>query len=113
MMDDYMNIGLLCGVVFLIAAALMKFFPPRKINSLYGYRTSRSMQSDAHWQFAQRYSTVRMFEAALFLLAVGLVMETPAIAEKVKNIVGFVALLCVPVYLIVRTERALKIKFPK
>ncbi|MFT3794514.1 SdpI family protein [Flavobacterium sp.] len=91
----------------------MKFFPPRKINSLYGYRTTRSMQSDAHWQFAQRYSTARLLEAGLFSVVCGLAIEMVAFSEQAKTIAGFIALFAVPIYLVVRTERALKIKFPK
>lgn len=104
------NIALICGALFLAAAGVMKIVPPRQINSLYGYRTSRSMRSREHWKFAQQFSVWRMFEAALFLLIIGLVMECAD--SQVRTVVGLVSLLAVPVYLIVRTERALNQKFP-
>lgn len=112
-MDYLDNIGLLCGFVFLVASAMMKMFPPRKINSLYGYRTTSSMRSDVHWQFAQHYSTVRMFESALFLLLLGTAFEVSDWTQKTKMTVGLMALLAVSVYLIARTEMALKRKFPR
>ena len=31
-------------------------YPPKKINGLYGYRTTRSRKSQEAWDFAQRYS---------------------------------------------------------
>jgi uncharacterized membrane protein len=37
------------GVVFWMC-------PPKKINGLYGYRTTRSCKSQEAWDFAQRYS---------------------------------------------------------
>lgn len=111
MMTYFDNIALVCGVIFLIAAAMMKVFPPRKINSLYGYRTALSMQSDAHWQFAQHYSTLRMIEAGLFLIVAGVIIQVISVTEEFKVAAGFIVLLAVPVYLFVRTERALKRKF--
>ena len=113
MMEHLDNIGLLCGVIFLAAAALMKIFPPHKINSLYGYRTASSMRSDAHWQFAQQYSIVRTIESGLFLLVVGVALEIIPTAEQVKLAIGLIALLSVPFYLFLRTERAIKKKFPQ
>ena len=34
--------------------------PPKKINGLYGYRTTRSRKSQEAWDFAQRYSAKLM-----------------------------------------------------
>lgn len=35
-------------------------FPPKKINSVYGYRTPRSQKDIASWRFAQRFSAKLM-----------------------------------------------------
>ncbi|MDA1027671.1 MAG: SdpI family protein [Bacteroidetes bacterium] len=37
-------------------AVYVRAHPPKKINSLYGYRTKRSMASQEAWDFAQLYS---------------------------------------------------------
>ena len=48
-------------VNLLIPAAMIGFGllltkkPPKKVNGLYGYRTSRSMKNQDTWDFAQRY----------------------------------------------------------
>ena len=39
-------------IVQCLLIILLKKFPPKKINPLYGYRTSRSMKSESHWQLA-------------------------------------------------------------
>ena len=107
------NIPFVCSIVFGLVAALQKLFPPRKINSLYGYRTTASMRSQQNWDFAQRYSVNRTIEAALFLAIAGTIVEMVGLMGQAKTITGLVLLLFVPLYLIVSTERALKKKFPK
>lgn len=113
MIDILTNLPLLCGTFFLLTALLLKWFPPRKMNSLYGYRTSASMQSPEHWHFAQGYSTARMFEAAVLLLLLGSAYEFVPLTLQTRTGIGIAALLAVTIYIIVRTEYALKRKFPQ
>ena len=46
----------LSGGIFLLAGYIQFRFPPKKINHLYGYRTSTSMRSQECWDFAQTFS---------------------------------------------------------
>ncbi len=46
----------LSAVTTLIFGLILFFFPPKKINALYGYRTPASMKSQKNWDFSQRYS---------------------------------------------------------
>jgi|GEM_PF-726173 len=39
-------------IVFVIAFLVLWFFPPKKRNILYGYRTANSMKSEENWWFA-------------------------------------------------------------
>ncbi len=41
----------------LVILLIAYFKPPKKINSWYGYRTKRSMQSEENWRFANELST--------------------------------------------------------
>ena len=107
------NIPLVCSIVFGLAAALQKIFPPRKINWLYGYRTAASMRSQESWDFAQCYSVKRTVEAVLFLAIAGIIVAMAGLTGQANTITGLVVLLFVPIYLIGSTERALKKKFPK
>ena len=105
-------IAFLCGGIFLIAAVIMLVFPPKKINSLYGYRTSSSQKNQQNWDFAQRYSSWRMMEAAVFMIAVSMVLTYAEIAEHQQMIVGIITMGVGVAYMLLRTESAIKRKFP-
>jgi len=48
-------------------------FPPKKINSIYGYRTASSMKNQLRWDFAQLYASKQMIKYGLLLSMVGLI----------------------------------------
>lgn len=50
----YISMAVLIPLVILFAGWMMKKHPPKKISSWYGYRTKRSMQSQAAWDFAHQ-----------------------------------------------------------
>lgn len=50
------TIGMIAFPV-LVILLIAYFKPPKKINSWYGYRTKRSMQSEENWRFANELST--------------------------------------------------------
>ncbi len=54
-------------VIALFVMLIAKLFPPKNINSLYGYRTANSMKNKQNWDFAQKYST-NLFLILLFSL---------------------------------------------
>lgn len=43
-------------LISLLIMVFFKSFPPKNINSWYGYRTAKSRISKPNWDFAQRYS---------------------------------------------------------
>ena len=45
-----------CAFMLVLALVFLKF-PPKKINSLYGYRTERSMRNEVVWEAANNYWT--------------------------------------------------------
>lgn len=47
--------GLLCPLLMLGFGLISRKHPPKTINCWYGYRTARSMKSQAAWDFAHRY----------------------------------------------------------
>ena len=70
---------LFCTVMCLLIPLIMLFFgrrfqkhPPKNINALYGYRTSRSMKNQQTWEFAHRVCGKIWFRAGLILLPVSL-----------------------------------------
>ena len=48
--------SLLVPVIMIIAGIIMMKRPPKKINSLVGYRTSSSMENQEAWKFANIHS---------------------------------------------------------
>ena len=51
---DLLVLAAICGLLLLIAG-IVRYRPPRQINWLYGYRTTRSMRNAATWQEANTY----------------------------------------------------------
>ncbi|MEP1097114.1 MAG: SdpI family protein [Cyclobacteriaceae bacterium] len=101
------------GPIFIIAGILTSKFPPKSINSLYGYRTASSMQSQERWDFAQKYSSVEMIRLGILLTVsstLGLIVD---FGEVTAVLIGLGFVLLVAVLLIVRTERAIKSRFPE
>jgi uncharacterized membrane protein len=65
----------LLGVILLLAGLIQKRFPPKEINSLYGYRTARSMQDQQHWDEGNKYSIQFMFNCGCILLIAGILLS--------------------------------------
>ncbi len=64
-MQNLLWMHVFVGPLFLVIAVLFKSFPPGSINFLYGYRTKRSMKTDATWQAANKLSTSLMLSVGL------------------------------------------------
>lgn len=102
----------LLGVVYLIGAQITLRYPPKKINSLYGYRTKNSMKSQQHWDFAQRYSSIKMNALGLiYLLMGGLFYFLNYESVAVGLLIGITTV--PPLVLLLQTENAIKNQFPK
>ena len=57
-------------LILTVGGAVFWAYPPKKINGLYGYRTTRSRKSQEAWDFAQRYSAKLMTVLGLVALIV-------------------------------------------
>jgi len=58
-----------------VIAFVFKVFPPKKINYLYGYRTSSSMKNIENWNLANKHSANLMLISMLLLLLVSYILE--------------------------------------
>ncbi|MAN27097.1 MULTISPECIES: SdpI family protein [Mesonia] len=103
---------LICGMIFFVVGLLLLFFPPKKINSLYGYRTPNSMKSQERWDFSQKYSSNLMWKCGVgiaLLSLLGLVL--PDWSSSTQSVL-VVFVLLVPIIIIFwKTEKAIKNKF--
>ncbi len=104
-------ISLSTGIIFIIAGFIMLKFPPKKINTLYGYRTSSSMKSQESWDFSQKYSSIEMIKLGAFLTlcsTIGLIFKPDG---KIGIFLGLGLMILMVVILLIRVERAIKNKF--
>lgn len=109
--DNIFQIPLISGACFLLAAGLMKAFPPRKINPLYGYRTTASMHSQEQWDFAQSYSTVQMAKAALLMILFSFVGFLMPDSADINLIGGLAVTFAGAGYIFITTEKEIKKRF--
>ena len=107
------EIPFVLGIVFLIIGIVLYFFPPKKINYIYGYRTSSSMENQEKWNFAQRYSAIKMIQGSLFLLAVSGLGLLFTLTPNQQVIIGIASLVIHIVGMFYLTENAIKKQFPK
>ena len=98
----------LVGLAFSIAAFITMKFPPKKINGIYGYRTSRSMKSQENWDIAQRFSSRLMLKQGLGILAIAGLLNVLPLPEEVAAIISVALLILSVIVLFVQTEKRLK-----
>lgn len=101
----------LTGLIFFLVALIMYYYPPKNINSLYGYRTSSSMKSQERWEFSQRFSSLRMIEGGLFLMVFSFLKLAFSFSVAIEMTISITALILVVIYLLLTTELAIKKKF--
>ncbi|MFI2743749.1 SdpI family protein [Zhouia sp. PK063] len=115
-MENYVNplltINVLTGIILVIVGLLMAKFPPKKINHIYGYRTISSMKTQERWNFAQVYSAKLMIKLGVFLILVGVVSLLLPTTLDIGVVFSFSIFLICIIFLIIKTERAIKNKFP-
>jgi len=112
-MEQLLLIPVLTGPIFMVMAIIMKKFPPRQINGLYGYRTSSSMKSQDRWDFAQTYSANEMIKLGFLLVLtspLGLAMN---LSQLSGIALGLGLMIVMVVLFVLRTERAIQRKFGK
>ena len=109
--NPLVNITFLCGFLFIIAGYILLKFPPKNINSLYGYRTSSSMENQEKWDFAQNYSSKEMMKMGGFLL-LSILLHFLTDFDNLTNMnIGLALLILSVIILFLRVEKAIKIKF--
>lgn len=108
--------NLLIPVILIIAGRMMWKRCPKKINTVYGYRTKRSMKNMDTWRFAHNYCGRLWWKIGWFSLFLSVVVQIPFFerSEDVIGIVGGIICMIQVVILIASifpTEAALKKTF--
>jgi len=110
-MDATLFVGpQVAGVVILLAGLAMKYYPPKTINGMYGYRTPRSMLNQRNWDEGNKYAANLMIKlsAAAIVVGVLLVLFLPAKLVFISAAVTVVSLIALVITLLTATERHLK-----
>lgn len=100
-------------ILVLITFVLLNFFPPKRINSLYGYRTAKSMKNQNNWNFAQKYSSQLTIKFTTSLLVFQLAMCYFEVNSKIDIIIQLVLVSISFAIVIYKTESKLKTQTDK
>lgn len=101
------------GLIFILAGLIQMIFPPKKINSLYGYRTPRSMKNIEVWNFAQKLSSKVLILMGFILSLFGIIALLLGLEEVLINSFGIGLMLLFAIILFFYMESAIKKKFPQ
>lgn len=97
----------LIGLILAVAGFILHKFPPKTINSFYGYRTKRSMRDQKSWDFAQIYSSKLMMQFGLLYLIVGIIGFIYKPNEGIVAITAIALLIVIVAIIIVKVEKRL------
>ena len=103
--------GSMTGAIFVIGGLLLYFLPPKKINSLYGYRTESSMRNLDRWNFAQKYSAKVMISGGIVFSFISIAGLFIVGNERLSLIVAMVLLFLICAIIYFSTEKKLKENF--
>lgn len=110
-MSPYIYVLSVNGLLFLISL-IFYFFPPKKINQLYGYRTQRTMANEDVWNFANALfnKTLITYSSISLVAAMALAYLYPDLMTSwfPMGFLFFTILVC-----IITTENALNQNFDK
>ncbi len=95
-------------LISLIVLIIFKIFPPKSINSWYGYRTMESMKSTQKWSFAQKYSANIGLLTVFLTLIIQLTLYLTLGKKSLTDLLTIGAWLLSMGFVIFKTERKLK-----
>jgi uncharacterized membrane protein len=95
------------SLLLLIIGVVFKQFPPKKINSFYGYRTNASKKNNKTWKFANNYSAMWMVRFALMLCLLAMVVWGFTYSFATTELIMIPFLFIALVATVIRTEMAL------
>lgn len=101
------------GLILFLAGLILRFFPPRKINRIYGYRSMRSMKSKKSWDFAQRRASQELIRFGVLLTLCCILGLYYHPDQQIAVSLGLAFVFVAVIVIIARIEWALRNKFGK
>ena len=87
-MLNYVSKDLLIPIIMVIFGVILKFKPPGKINNFYGYRTTRSMNSQKAWDYAQkRLGVLWLYTGAILCVAIIISLLLSPVEEEILSLI--------------------------
>lgn len=112
LVENLLFTSFLSGIIFMITGFVMFKFPPKNINMLYGYRTTRSMKNQEQWDFSQKYSAKLLMFCGVFLILTSNISLLITINNKAKLFISLALIFGSVIFLLFKTENELKKRFP-
>ena len=107
------SLTLTIGLILFNVGLLFKMFPPSKINSIYGYRTTTSRRNLDTWKVANSYSAGLMTIEGLILIAIGILTTFIHYNKAIGIALGILLMFSSFILLVVATEKHLNKLFDK
>ena len=107
-MSSFTIVLLICGLVFFVTGVITHFFPPKKINWYYGYRTRASMKNQEVWDKAQFLTSRWSFILGAVYTLIALTGFSFEVHEVAGSLLAMVVLAIGVVALFMKEEGALK-----
>lgn len=95
------------GMMLFIVGLLFIMFPPKNINSFYGYRTTNSRRNLDTWKVANSYSAILMAIEGLILAVIGLLTTFFNDNNAIETALGIGLMFSSFIILVVATEKHL------
>ena len=94
-------------MVLFIVGLIFNMFPPKKINSFYGYRTTNSRRNLDTWKVANSYAAILMTIQGLVLAVIGLLTTFFNDNKAIETALGIGLMFSSFIILVVATEKHL------
>lgn len=85
-------------------------FPPKEINSIYGYRTKASMRNQKSWNLAQKQSSKLMIDISCYQIIFGLASMVLNLSIENSILFGLIITILNPLIVIIKIEKLLSDK---
>ena len=96
-------------ILSIIIVILFYLFKPKKINSWYGYRTSKSTQNQEQWNLAQKYSSTLSVKLLFISLLIQLIIYKIVKNYAISSLLTMILFVLTFAIIIYKTEKKLKI----
>ena len=93
------------GFLLVMIGVIFKEFPPKKINSIYGYRTNKSMINQKTWDYSQKVGAMSFIYTGLLIGLIGSVLMLFNMENTLIEVLIFIVLM---VLMLVFDEKIIK-----